>query len=335
MKNVLLLNLGSPKSTDKQHVREYLEEFMSDDYVLDFPKFFQQLILRLFILPFRPSQAKEAYEEIWEEDGSPLIINTQKIADALSKQTGWDVDIAMRYQYPSIEESILRFKEKRIKELHVIPLYPHNASSTTVSTNEEVKKVVKKIYPELQLKFIEPFYNHPDYIDSLAKSIKPHMDGLDKLIFSYHGIPIRHVTQSCDGGKQCYEHDNCCSTDSKEYCKCYKCNTYMTSKFTADKLNLSNSDWKMTYQSRVSVVSPYWLKPYTDKELENFPNNGVENIGIVCPSFVADCLETLEEIGMRGKESFMESGGKSFTYIPCLNDNKHFISALEKIISPH
>lgn len=334
MKNILLLNLGSPKSTDKRHVREYLEEFMSDDHVLDFPKFFQQLILRLFILPFRPAQAKEAYEEIWEEDGSPLIINTKKIADALANKTGWDVDIAMRYQYPSIKESIMRFKEKRIKKLHVLPLYPHNASSTTISTNEEVKKIVKEIYPELKLEFIKPFYNHPDYIDSLAQSIKPHLNGIDKLVFSYHGIPIRHVTKSCNVGKDCYDSNNCCSQDSVEHCICYKCNTFMTSKFTADKLNLKNSDWIMSYQSRVSVVSPFWLKPYTDIELENFPKNGVKNIAIVCPSFVADCLETLEEIGMRGKESFAESGGKSFTYIPCLNDNKHFISALENIISP-
>jgi len=332
MKNILLLNLGSPQSTDKRHVREYLEEFMSDDHVLDFPKFFQQLILRLFILPFRPSKAKEAYEEIWEEGGSPLILNTHKIADALAKKTGWSIDVAMRYQYPSIEEALLRFKEKNIDELYVLPLYPHNASSTTVSTNVEVKKVADRVFPNLKLKYVEPFYNHPDYISSLANSIKPHLDGIDKLIFSYHGIPIRHVTNSCSAGKKCYESDNCCSPDSRENCICYKCNTFMTSKHTADQLNLKSSDWMMSYQSRVSVVSPYWLKPYTDIEIENFPKKGVENIGIVCPSFVADCLETLEEIGMRGKESFIDSGGKKFTYIPCLNDDKHFISALENII---
>ena len=150
-KNILLINLGSPKSLDKKDVKDYLREFLSDDLVIDLPKILQQFILRCFILPFRPAQAKEAYELIWEEEGSPLIINTQKIANALAKKTGWNVDIAMRYQEPSIENVIEKYKENNVEELTVISLYPHNAMSTTLSTELAVKEVVRRIYPDLKL----------------------------------------------------------------------------------------------------------------------------------------------------------------------------------------
>jgi ferrochelatase len=331
-KNILLINLGSPKSLDKKDVKDYLREFLSDDLVIDLPKILQQFILRCFILPFRPAQAKEAYELIWEEEGSPLIINTQKIANALAKKTGWNVDIAMRYQEPSIENVIKKYKENNVEELTVISLYPHNAMSTTLSTELAVKEVVRRIYPDLKLSFVEPFYDNPLYIEALSESIKPYLKDIDKLVFSYHGIPMRHIKKSDISGSHCIGENSCCNIDNVSSRNCYRSNTFTTSKLTAQYLKLKSSEWMMTFQSRVSIISPNWLKPYTDIELDNLPPKGVERVGVVCPSFVADCLETLEEIDMRARETFEEAGGETFKYIPCLNDDKKFISVLEHLI---
>mgnify|MGYP000855841990 FL=1 len=331
-KNILLINLGSPKSLDKKDVKDYLREFLSDDLVIDLPKILQQFILRCFILPFRPAQAKEAYELIWEEEGSPLIINTQKIANALAKKTGWNVDIAMRYQEPSIENVIKKYKENNVEELTVISLYPHNAMSTTLSTELAVKEVVRRIYPDLKLSFVEPFYDNPLYIEALSESIKPYLKDIDKLVFSYHGIPMRHIKKSDISGSHCIGENSCCNIDNVSSRNCYRSNTFTTSKLTAQYLKLKSSEWMMTFQSRVSIISPNWLKPYTDIELDNLPPKGVERVGVVCPSFVADCLETLEEIDMRARETFEEAGGQTFKYIPCLNDDKKFISVLEHLI---
>lgn len=331
-KNILLINLGSPKSLDKKDVKDYLREFLSDDLVIDLPKILQQFILRCFILPFRPAQAKEAYELIWEEEGSPLIINTQKIANALAKKTGWNVDIAMRYQEPSIENVIEKYKENNVEELTVISLYPHNAMSTTLSTELAVKEVVRRIYPDLKLSFVEPFYDNPLYIEALSESIKPYLKDIDKLVFSYHGIPMRHIKKSDISGSHCLGENSCCNIDNVSSRNCYRSNTFTTSKLTAQYLKLKSSEWMMTFQSRVSIISPNWLKPYTDIELDNLPPKGVERVGVVCPSFVADCLETLEEIDMRARETFEEAGGQTFKYIPCLNDDKKFISVLEHLI---
>jgi ferrochelatase len=331
-KNILLINLGSPKSLDKKDVKDYLREFLSDDLVIDLPKILQQFILRCFILPFRPAQAKEAYELIWEEEGSPLIINTQKIANALAKKTGWNVDIAMRYQEPSIENVIEKYKENNVEELTVISLYPHNAMSTTLSTELAVKEVVRRIYPDLKLSFVEPFYDNPLYIEALSESIKPYLKDIDKLVFSYHGIPMRHIKKSDISGSHCIGENSCCNIDNVSSRNCYRSNTFTTSKLTAQYLKLKSSEWMMTFQSRVSIISPNWLKPYTDIELDNLPPKGVKRVGVVCPSFVADCLETLEEIDMRARETFEEAGGETFKYIPCLNDDKKFISVLEHLI---
>ena len=331
-KQILLVNLGSPKSLSKSDVREYLKEFLSDDYVIDLPKILQQFILRAFILPFRPSKTKEAYEKIWEKEGSPLIINTQKIATSLSEKTGWKVDIAMRYQEPSIREKVKKYKQRKINEVIVIPLYPHHAMSTTKTTNIEIDKIVSEEYPGLKVRYIEPFYNDPRYIDALSHSIKPYLNDLDKLIFSYHGIPERHLAKGDVVGDHCMKVDNCCDINCKSSQSCYRSNVLATSKLTADQLELADNQWMVSFQSRVSIMGPAWLKPYTDIEIDKLGENGMEKIGVVCPSFIADCLETLEEIEMQAKESFIESGGKELVYIPCLNNNPEFINALESII---
>jgi len=332
-KKILLVNLGSPKSLSTDDVREYLREFLSDDKVIDLPKIIQQFILRAFILPFRPAKAKKAYEKIWKKEGSPLIINTQKIANSLSKKTGWSVDIAMRYQQPSIADKIESYRREGIGRVTIIPLYPHNAMSTTETTVEEINRIISEIYPELNVSFVKPFYDDSKYIDALANSIQPHVKNLDKIVFSYHGIPERHLTKGDVVGSHCMKVTNCCEIDCPSSNNCYRSNVMATSKLTANKLNLNDEQWMVSFQSRVSIIGPSWLKPYTDVEVENLAEKGVEKIGVVCPSFVADCLETLEEIEMEAKESFIESGGKEFVYIPCLNDSSDFIDTLESLVN--
>lgn len=332
-KEILLINLGSPKSLSIKDIREYLNEFLSDNHVIDLPKYVQQLILRCFILPFRPKQAKEAYDQIWTKEGSPLINNTQLIADSLMEKTGLKVDIAMRYQEPSIESYIKRLKNKGVKKLVVIPLYPHHAMSTTLSTELEFKRITEEIYKELNYKFIKPFYNNPKYIYALSETIKPFLNkGLDKIIFSYHGIPERHIKKSDVAGGHCLVKDNCCEINCLSSENCYRSNVFTTSKLVADFLNLDNDFWDVTFQSRVSIIDPQWLKPYTDKEFIKLGKSTSKNIAVICPSFIADCLETLEEINIRGRESFLNSGGINFNYIPCLNNNSFFIELLEELI---
>ena len=331
-KHILLINLGSPKSLDIKDVRSYLKEFLSDDLVVDLPKVLQQIILRSFILPFRPQKTKKAYEEIWEDE-SPLIKNTRKIAKALQSKTGWNVDIAMRYQSPSIKKSILHLKDKKVDEVIIVPLYPHHAMSTTLSTEIYVKKIVEENYPKLQMKFIKPFFEHPKYISTLSKSIEPYLNNkIDKILFSYHGIPERHIRKSDVNGDHCLQSSNCCQIDCESSKNCYRSNVWKTSMLTAKQLNLDDNKWMMSFQSRVSIIDPKWLNPYTDKEIINFSKKGIKNIAILCPSFVADCLETLEEINLRARKSFLESGGESFTFIPCLNDDNNFIELLNDLI---
>ena len=332
-KNILLINLGSPKSLDLKNVKEYLLEFLSDDYVIDLPKLIQQLIIRGIILPFRAPKTRKAYKTIWGESGSPLIDNTKKIANSLSERMGWNVRIAMRYQYPSIKESILFYKEKEINDVVVVPLYPHNAMSTTYSTSKEVDRIVKQYYPELNYSIIKPFYNHPKYIYALSELIRPYINNkMDKLIFSYHGLPERHIKKSDSSGKHCLQTTLCCETDCQFSQNCYRSNALTTSKLVSDKLDLSEDKWMSAFQSRVTLIQRKWLKPYTDIELTNFPKKEINNIVIICPSFVADCLETLEEINIRGRDSFLKKGGKEFIFIPCLNNDINFIKLLEDLI---
>ena len=331
-KNILLINLGSPISLDINHVRTFLKEFLSDDLVIDLPKILQQIILRSFILPFRPTKTKKAYEKIWKS-GSPLIKNTIEIAKALQLKTGWNIDIAMRYQEPSIKNAILNLKKKQASEVIILPLYPHHAMSTTLSTELVVKKIVNEFYPELHIALIKPFYDHPKYISAISNSIKPYLnDKVEKLVFSYHGLPERHIKKSDVSGKHCLQNTNCCEIECEPSQHCYRSNVWKTSMLTAKELNLDDSQWMISFQSRVSIIDPKWLKPFTDKELIRLPKEGIKNIAILCPSFVADCLETLEEINIRARKSFLDSGGESFIFIPCLNNDENFIELLRNLI---
>ena len=267
---ILLINLGSPKKLTKKSVREYLKVFLSDDYVLDLPKILQQIILRVFILPFRPKKTLEAYELIWTPEGSPLIISTESIAKKLSSKTGWDVDYAMRYEDPSIENALLNFKNKGIYKIIVISLYPHNALATTITTEMETRIVANKLSEDFELVFTKPFFDNEIYINAISKTIKPHIEkaSFDKIVFSYHGIPKRQAKKTDETGVHCFSDSNCCEIAGDGSKDCYRSHTRIASDLTAKKLGLSDDQWEVAYQSR---LGPGWLTPFTDKRLAELP----------------------------------------------------------------
>ena len=328
---ILLINLGSPKKLTKKSVREYLKVFLSDDYVLDLPKILQQIILRVFILPFRPKKTLEAYELIWTPEGSPLITSTESIANKLSLKTGWDVDYAMRYEDPSIENALLNFKNKGIYKIIVISLYPHNALATTITTEMETRIVANKLSEDFELVFTKPFFDNEIYINAIANTIKPCLEkaSFDKIVFSYHGIPKRQAKKTDETGVHCFSNSNCCEIAGDGSKDCYRSHTRIASDLTAKKLGLSDDQWEVAYQSR---LGPGWLTPFTDKRLAELPEEGKKNIAVLCPSFISDCLETLEEIDIRGRKTFFDAGGKIMTYIPCLNDSEDTINLLENLV---
>ena len=328
---ILLINLGSPKKLTKKSVREYLKVFLSDDYVLDLPKILQQIILRVFILPFRPKNTLEAYELIWTPEGSPLIISTESIAKKLSLKTGWDVDYAMRYEDPSIENALLNFKNKGIYKIIVISLYPHNALATTITTEMETRIVAYKLSEDFELVFTKPFFDNEIYINAIANTIKPCIEkaSFDKIVFSYHGIPKRQAKKTDETGEHCFSDSNCCEIAGDGSKDCYRSHTRIASDLTAKKLGLSDDQWEVAYQSR---LGPGWLTPFTDKRLAELPEEGKKNIAVLCPSFISDCLETLEEIDIRGRKTFFDAGGEIMTYIPCLNDSEDTINLLENLV---
>ena len=331
MTTILILNLGSPKDLKKKSVREYLREFLSDDLVVDLPKPLQQFILRCFILPFRPKATKEAYEKIWTKEGSPLLINTEKIAKKLSAAMKLPTMVAMRYQDPSTRQAIIQLKEQGETHVIVLPLYPHNARATTLTTELDVKKHIKEVYPELQATYIKPFYHEDIYIDALAKNIKSQINKeYDMILFSYHGIPKAQLRRTEIGKKHCLVVEDCCNQVCDASAECYKSNLTTATEKVVQKLNIPDEKWKITFQSR---IGPGWLQPFTDKELIALGKSDKKRVMVASPSFVADCLETLEEIAIRGKDSFMDAGGSEFTQIKCLNDSEESIECLTYVIN--
>ena len=326
MKGILLINLGSPRDLELKSIKDYLKEFLSDDLVIDYPKLLQQILVKWIIIPSRYKNTREAYSEIWTEEGSPLIHDTLVLGEKVSAKSGTLVEVSMRYQFPSIEEGLKKLKAKGCSEIFVVPLYPHYAMSTVLTTEREVKRIESKLKLDLRLNFIGAFYNEGGYISSLSDVInRNRQKESDYLLFSYHGIPNRHLTKTDPTKNHCLKVKNCCEIESKAKPFCYKAQVLETSKLCAKKLELKDNEWGVSFQSR---IGPGWIQPFTDKELVRLAKEGIQNLDVVCPAFVTDNLETLEEMNIRGRETFLEAGGKSFNYIPCLNDEESWVDFL-------
>jgi len=326
MKGILLINLGSPKDLELDSIKNYLKEFLSDDLVIDYPKLLQQILVNWIIIPSRYKNTREAYSEIWTENGSPLIYDTLVLGEKVNAKSGTLVEVSMRYQFPSIEEGLKKLKAKGCSEIFVVPLYPHYAMSTVLTTEREVKRIESKLGLDLQLNFIGAFYNEGGYISSLSDVInRNRQKESDYLLFSYHGIPNRHLIKTDPTENHCLKVKNCCDIESKAKPFCYKAQVLETSKLCAKKLELKDDEWGVSFQSR---IGPGWIQPFTDKELVRLAEEGIKNLDVVCPAFVTDNLETLEEMNIRGRETFLEAGGESFNYIPCLNNEDSWVDFL-------
>jgi len=330
MKAILLVNLGSPRDLKLSSIKEYLTEFLTDDNVIDLPKIIQKILVKNIIVPFRSKKTQEAYNSIWKKDGSPLIINTKSLAKKLSDKTNYSVEIAMRYQYPSIKQAIEKLINKGCKEIIAVPLYPHYAQSTIFTTENKIKEISTSLGGNLKISFIRPFYNEEGYINALTSLIKESLPSdFDHLLFSYHGIPERHVKNTDPSKTHCLKVKDCCNIKADAHQFCYRHQVLETTKLCAKKLNIEKEKWSVSFQSR---IGPGWLKPFTDKVLDELPKKNIKKLAVVCPAFVADNLETLEEINIRAREQFIHNGGIEFTYIPCLNDNNNWVDFLSNYI---
>lgn len=331
---ILFVNLGSPDSYKPWDVARYLNEFLMDKYVIDVPYLLRLLIVKAFVLPFRPFKASKAYESIWWEEGSPLIEISRRFFKKIKNSFDYPSELAMRYGNPSINYGLsnLLNANPNLENLVVVPLYPHFAMSTTQTVMDKVLDELTKFNRKINTSFVDPFYKHPKYINALAESIQPYIsDNVDHLLFSYHGIPVRHVKKTDMTKKHCYQVENCCDHPSQAHTTCYRHQVFETTRLTCDQLNLKNAEYSVSFQSRLGKDP--WLQPYTDVTIEDLAKKGVKHLAVACPAFVADCLETLEEIQEEGEEIFQEAGGETFTLIPCLNDQSHWIDAFAEIVS--
>ncbi|MGB5486030.1 MAG: ferrochelatase [Lysobacterales bacterium] len=329
---VLLTNLGSPDSTDVSDVRKYLNQFLMDPYVIQLPWILRRLIVSLFVLPSRPKASAHAYKSIWWEEGSPLVVLSQRLLEAVKKNTDVPVAMAMRYGSPSIESQLLELaKRDGIKEILLVPLYPHYADSTIKTTIEEAKSIIARNKLEVKLVVLQPFYEEPDYIDALVASTAPWLNaegGFDHILFSYHGLPELHLTKADPTGSHCLKRDDCCQVASPAHATCYRHQVLRTTERFVEKAGLQPDQYSVAFQSRLGRAK--WLEPSTVDTLEKLAQKGVKNLLVMCPAFVTDCLETLEEIALQGEEEFKQAGGESLTLIPCLNDHEQWVSVISR-----
>lgn len=329
-KGVLLVNLGSPDSPLVPDVRRYLNEFLMDARVIDSPWPLRRLIVGMILIR-RPKQSAEAYHKIWTADGSPLIAISRRVQAKLQEHLAMPVALAMRYQNPSIPDAILGLAEQKADEVLLIPLFPHYAMSSYETAVERVKRVAAKIAPQMLIKVQPPYGNEPDYIEALAASAANHLEaGCDHLLFSFHGVPERHLKKTDPTHNHCLTVPNCCEGSSPVHATCYRAQCLKTVAAFVKHAGVPSERFSVAFQSRLGRDP--WLKPYTDFELAELPKRGVKNLAVICPSFVSDCLETLEEIGIRGRDTFLSAGGQEFAQIPCLNEHPRWIAALEKMI---
>jgi len=313
---ILLINLGTPDSPTPQAVRRYLRQFLSDPRVIEIPRALWLPILYAFVLTARPKQSARKYASIWSPDGSPLRVHAERQARLLGERFGAQVrvEFAMRYGSPSIPDTLARLKSEGCERVLVFPLYPQYAASSTASALDQVAEFIQNTRNVPELRVVKEFHDHPAYIEALAALVRDHwrVSGRpDKLVMSFHGLP-RYTLARGD-----------------PYCgQCHR-----TARLLAERLELADSEWRTTFQSRFGRTE--WIKPYTALTLSDYGLQGVRRVDVVCPGFVADCLETLEEIGIEGKNVFLDSGGTEFHLLPCLNERADWIDALAAIARQH
>ena len=333
-RGILLANLGTPDSFQVADVRRYLGEFLMDRHVLDVPWPLRRLIVSLFILPFRPRRSAAAYEKIWDASGtgsgSPLLYHSERCREALASRVDEPVALAMRYGRPEIAAGIATLTDAGAEEIVLVPMYPQHADSTRTTS---IEAVTSQLPEGVRLTVIPPFFADEHYLNAQADLIRRHLPGQwDYLLFSYHGLPERHLTKADPTGNHCLQSEHCCEVPSPAHSTCYRYQALATSQELRQRLGIANDACGVSFQSRLGRLP--WMTPYTDQELEALPGRGVRRLVVACPAFVADNLETLEEIGLAGRQIFLDAGGEEFTLVPCLNADPPWIDALVALTRP-
>lgn len=327
-KGILLVNLGSPESPTPKDVKKYLGEFLMDERVIDVPLWARTLLVKGIILNTRPKQSAKAYQKIWWDNGSPLIVLSEQLQEKVQEKVDYPVALAMRYGSMTIKKGLQELVDKGVEDVFLIPLYPQFAMATTETILVLAEEVRQANFPNLKIDSLPAFYNKPEYIKVLAESIKGHLKGknYEHLLFSYHGVPERHIRKSDITNGHCKIDGSCCETASKAHEFCYRHQCKEVTRLVGEYLGLEDNTYSTSFQSRLGFDP--WLQPYTDRTIERLGKKGIKNMAIVTPAFVSDCLETLEEIAMEGEEIFQEVGGKDFTTIPCLNTDQNWVNLL-------
>ncbi|PVZ15951.1 MULTISPECIES: ferrochelatase [unclassified Pseudomonas] len=329
---LLLVNLGSPASTDVDDVARYLNQFLMDPYVIDLPWPLRRLLVSLILIR-RPAQSAHAYASIWWDEGSPLVVLTRRLQQQMHGL--WPhgpVEIAMRYGEPSLPAVLQKLAAQGVRKVTLAPLYPQFADSTVTTVVQMAQQVVAEQKLPITFTTLKPFYDEPLYIQALADSARPWLEHeYDHLLLSFHGLPESHIRKLLPKGSK---HDlraaDCCAgATAQERAVCYRGQCLATAKSVADVLGLPDGKWSVAFQSRLGKNK--WIEPYTDSRLDELAARGVKRLLVMCPAFVADCIETLEEIGIRGQEQFREAGGEELVLVPCLNDHPGWAQALAQL----
>ena len=326
-RGLLLVNLGSPDAPETGAVRRYLREFLSDPRVLDMNPVGRAALLYGVILPFRPSKSAEAYRKIWTDAGSPLLVHSRALAEAVRARLddGWQVELAMRYGSPSIASALDRLRAGAVDDIVVLPLYPQYAASSTGSSLEEIFRRTAERWVVPSLRVVPPFYDDDGFLDAFAEVARPVLAaGYDHVLFSFHGLPERQVTKTDDSGAHCLKSASCCDALGPVNRNCYRAQCYATARALAARLDVPS--WSVAFQSRLGRTP--WIQPYTDHVIPELAAAGKKRIAVLCPAFVADCLETLEEIGIRAREQFAGCGGELLTLVPSLNSSPRWVDAV-------
>lgn len=328
---ILLVNLGTPDSPATSDVRKYLVEFLTDERVIDIPTIQRQLLVRGIIGPFRAPKSAKSYKEIWTEEGSPLMIYGVQLREKIAKTLGeaYQVEFAMRYQSPSIASQLEKFKGKFLKKLRIIPLFPQYASASTGSVHEEIMRIVSKWQVIPDIEFVNSFPTNEGMIKAFAElGREKEPEKFDHILFSFHGLPERQLIKA-DAHNHCLKAEDCCLNWNEKNQYCYSAQCYATAQALAAELGITKADYSVSFQSRLGKTP--WKKPYTIDLIHSMPSEGKKKVLVFCPAFVADCLETIFEIGVEYKEEFIEHGGEELVLVEGLNVNPTWVEALAGI----
>lgn len=332
-RGILLMNLGTPKDPSRGSVRKYLTQFLNDRRVIDINAIGRTILVNGIIVPFRAGKSAKLYKEIWTDAGSPLMIHSKNLQQKLQAEIGNDfvVELGMRYQQPSIESALENLRSKSVSEIIAIPLYPQYASSSTGTAVEELLRCIQNWEVTPTLKVINKFYDRQEFYEAWKENVKDlDFSSFDHILFSYHGLPERQIFKAGKHyGRNTCKIGECCNKITTVNQYCYRANCYETTRRLVGLLKIPEGKYTTAFQSR---LDDKWLKPYSDKVVEELAKNGCKNLLVFSPAFVADCLETIHEIGTEYREIFEHAGGKHFEWVKSLNDNDTWVKSLIKII---